>query len=161
MRFDVEVTGVQNVTDWMRQLPDQIRAEGLTSMENLVSEMVSYVINDKLAGQVLTKRSGRLANSIFGSAVIAGEQVVGTVGSRGVPYAGIQEYGGTTPAHDIYPNAAKALSFMWGGERAIFAHVHHPGSKIPENSYLRSTALDMHGQILDELRTGVLRAIQR
>lgn len=161
MKITAEVTGVQDVLGWVRDLPDRIRQEGLASMEDLVAGLVSYTINDKLAGQVLTRRAGRLASSIFGSAVVSGDLVVGTLGSKGVPYAAIQEYGGQTGPHDIMPTAARALSFIWHGDRVFFSHVNHPGSKIPENSYLRSTLLDMHDVILEELREGVLRAIHK
>lgn len=160
MNIYTEVTGVSDVVGWIQDLPDKIRTECLTSMENIVADVVGYVVSDKLSGQVLARRSGRLQASIYGSAAIQGDLVVGEIGSKGVPYAAIQEYGGQTSPHEIFPTAARALSFIWGGDRVFFAHVNHPGSKMPENSYLRSAILDMHEVILEEFRDGVLRAIQ-
>lgn len=157
----VQVTGAQDIEAYLHDLPDRIRAEGLVSVEDIIAELVSYTANDKLSGQVLQVQSGRLRNSLNGSAQIQGDLVVGTAGSYGVPYAGIQEYGGQTPAHDIFPNTAAALSFLWHGQSMIFSRVHHPGSKMPERSYLRSALLDMHDVILAELRDGVIRAVTK
>ena len=48
--------------------------------------------------------------------------VVGRVYSSGdVKYAGIHEYGGVIPAHEVIPVKAKALHFVIGG-KDVFAH---------------------------------------
>jgi hypothetical protein len=81
---------------------------------------------------------------------VTDDTIVGTAGAYDLPYLRIQEYGGVTSPHDIFPvNAAALAFFMPGGflpfkpgaatGDMVFAKVvHHPGSKIPERSYARS-----------------------
>jgi hypothetical protein len=70
------------------------------------------------------------------------------IDGNAIPYAKIQEEGGTTRAHDIFPVNASVLAFMApakmgfsGGPKQngmVFAKaVHHPGSRIPEHPYAR------------------------
>lgn len=49
-----------------------------------------------------------------------------TVGNSMI-YAAIQQFGGKTKAHDIFPRLKKALAFGGG----VYKKVHHPGSTIP------------------------------
>ena len=72
-----------------------------------------------------------------------------------MPYADIQEYGGRTSPHDIVPVKAQALRFMMEGKTVFAKIVHHPGSLIPERSYLRSALSDMQNQIVSELEQAV------
>ena len=89
-------------------------------------------------------------------------RVVGKVASSGdVKYAGIHEFGGKTPAHDIYPDKAKALAFMIGGKQVFAKVVHHPGSQMPERSFLRSSLSDMRQEILDGLEFAVKGALKQ
>lgn len=75
-------------------------------------------------------------------------KIEGRVYTDGVTYAAIQEYGGTTPAHEILPVNGSVLAFMspsgmgfssgGGMNGMVFARrVMHPGSRIPERSYAR------------------------
>ena len=47
-----------------------------------------------------------------------------------------------------------------GGEEVFARVVHHPGSRIPERSYLRSSLAEMAGQIETEMKAAALEAIQ-
>ena len=72
-----------------------------------------------------------------------------SVGSEGdVKYAAIQEYGGKTSAHEILPAKGYVLAFVAGGGQHFARRVEHPGSLIPERSYLRSSLEDMNDEIL-------------
>ncbi len=109
-------------------------------------------VDRNLSGAVLQSRSGALRASIR-SAVQAGDASVSvTLESVGVSYAAIQEYGGRTAAHDILALKAQALRFA-DGRFAMRAH--HPGSAIPERSYLRSAL----GELRAELEEGVKAAV--
>ena len=80
----------------------------------------------------------------------AGNEVVGRVFATGdLPYMAIHEFGGQTAPHDIFPVNAKVLHFFsdhaatfrtaaTAATNEVFAtHVRHPGSQMPERSYLR------------------------
>jgi len=57
------------------------------------------------------------------------------------------EYGGKTSAHEILPQKTQALSFVIGGASRFAHKVEHPGSLIPQRSYLRSSLDEMRGEI--------------
>ena len=108
--------------------------------------------NDKLSGQLLTAVSGDLRASIVSEAGLDGDLVVASVGSAGdVKYAAIQEYGGRTAAHEILPAKANALAFVAGGALHFAKRVEHPGSVIPERSYLRASLEEMTPEIVAAL----------
>jgi len=108
--------------------------------ETLALALADAVKLDKLSGQVLAARSGALRDSIEAEVSADGGAIVATVGSLGdLSYAAIQEYGGKTGAHEILPVKGKVLAFVAGGAMRFAARVEHPGSTIPERSYLRAT----------------------
>jgi phage gpG-like protein len=75
-----------------------------------------------------------------------------------VPYAAIQEYGGKTAAHEILPDKARVLAFALNGRQVFARRIQHPGSQIPERSYLRS-ALDEQGDDIAKDLTNVVTGL--
>lgn len=80
--------------------------------------------------------------------------VTGRVFIDTLPWAAIQERGGRTRPHTIEPAAANALAFLMpgrlgfsGGPKGsslVFAKkINHPGSDIPERSYMRLALVQM------------------
>ncbi len=99
---------------------------------------VSYIQTQKLSGQALNRVSSRLFKSIRRSkAVIRGGEIVSSIGSN-VSYAAIHEFGGTTKPHVILAKG-KAMAFLVGGKMVFAKKVNHPGSKIPERSFIRTS----------------------
>ncbi len=100
----------------------------------------------------LKVRTGALLNSVGASKKITtGEsgEVIGQIGSEGVPYAKIHEFGGTTKPHVIMARNAKALAFINGSGDQVFARfVNHPGSVIPARPYLRPALAAKQDEIL-------------
>ena len=76
-------------------------------------------------------------------------------------YAAIQEYGGKTSAHEILPVKGDVLAFVVGGGQHFARRVEHPGSLIPERSYLRSSLDDMKDEILAALADAAAEAWER
>lgn len=144
-------------------MPSAVRAALETKVRVLALKLQGHVVRDKLHGQVLNQRSGKLARSIQQEAPIAeGDGVYGRVFSSGdVKYAKIHEFGGTTPAHDIVPKKAEALAFMAGGKQVFAKVVHHPGSKMPERSFLRSSLADMAEEITQGLKSAVVEGLKK
>ena len=123
-------------------------------MAMLQDELLAKV-EANLSGDVLRTHSGALKASIAASLTADASSVSVEVGSTGVPYAAIQEYGGQTPPHDIVPVKARALAFA-----GVFAaRVHHPGSTIPARSYLGAALDALHDDITGGLKAAVLDAL--
>ena len=104
-------------------------------------DLAGYIKSNKLHGQVLHQRTGKLVGSIRAQpAQVSSDSVISRVGSYNCEYAAIHEYGGKTSPHDIYPRNKKAL--YWAGAAYPVKVVHHPGSQFPERSFLRSALAD-------------------
>ena len=160
MDFSYIISGTPEVLAGLQSLPDRLRVELNTEMEDIVAYLAMYVVTDKLSGQVLAQRSGRLAGSVGGGVTTdAGGTVTGTV-TADAPYAGIQERGGVTKPHTILPVTGRALKFRLGDQDVFASRVKHPGSVMPERSYLRSSLVDLHDRIVGDLSDAVARSIR-
>lgn len=144
------------VKAWLSEMPEKIRGRLTLTVYSLAEKLRNHVVNDKLMGQVLNRRTGRLGQSIQQRVESTDSSVTGIVYSAGdVPYARIQEYGGRTAAHVIEAKNGKALAFMMGDKQVFARRVNHPGSNIPERSYMRSSLADMKAEIIDRMREAV------
>jgi phage gpG-like protein len=152
----IEITGDKEVIARLLSMPEKVHAALVRKVYTLAFQLQRKVQTEKLAGQVLNKRTGALQSSIFTDVQQTPYEVSGKVAaSKSVPYAAIHEFGGKTRAHDILPNKAQALHFFMGGKEVFAKVVHHPGSVIPERSYLRSALGEMQYQIIQGLTEAV------
>jgi hypothetical protein len=105
------------------------------------------------AAAATNPKSGRLGASITASVSSARTSVRVDLSSSGVPYAGITEFGGSVPGHEIYPIKGMALSFAFGARGAsggdYFAHVFWPGAAIPGKHYIFGTLKAHRQEFLD------------
>jgi phage gpG-like protein len=144
--------GLDGLQARLDAFPAALASALLAKAQALGEALVDKVRNEKLSGQVLNARSGALRDSIAAEVTSAGGTVSATVASVGdVKYAAIQEYGGKTAAHEILPSKAAALAFVEGGATRFARRVEHPGSLIPERSYLRSSVEEMADAIVAAL----------
>lgn len=159
--FTIEVDD-SRVRAWFGKMPASIQQRVETAVYLLAEKLKSHVINDKLLGQVLNRVSGRLGQSIQQRVETSDKGATGIVYSAGdVPYARIHEYGGQTAAHVIEARGNGTLAFLWHGNQAFFKKVNHPGSKIPERSYMRSSLADMKEEIIERLRAATVEGAQQ
>jgi len=99
----------------------------------------------------LKVRSGSLLNSIPASKKVTVESdgtVTGQIGPQGIPYAAIHEFGGKTAPHRIEPRNAKVLALQIGGKDVFARFVNHPGSNVPQRSYLRTALAAKQDEIM-------------
>lgn len=144
----LRLEGSTSIIASLKSMPHAVYVALMQKTEALAVMLQSYIRTDKLSGQVLNARTGDLRRSIQKAVMAAPGLVIGRIFSSGdVKYAGIHEYGGRTAAHVIMPNKAQALSFMMGGKRVVFAMVNHPGSQMPERSYMRTGLADKREEI--------------
>lgn len=138
-------------------------ARALTlKVERLTMLLEAKVKTQKLNGQVLNRITGRLMASINREVKVQSNAVHGRVFSSGdVKYAAIHEFGGQTAPHLILPKKASVLRFTGKSGQTVFARkVNHPGSKMPERSFLRSSLTEMSEQISREMKEAVLQGIR-
>jgi len=160
--FSAELDGLDETAARLDAYPAALGAALASKAAELAAALADLVSNDKLAGSVLNARSGALRASIAADVSADGDGVRASVGSNGdVKYAAIQEFGGKTAAHEILPVKAQALSFVAGGALRFARRVEHPGSLIPERSYLRSSLDEMSGTIVAALAEAAAEVLER
>ena len=153
--FTVTLTGDKELIARLDAMPDKLRS-ALRAKVSALALKLEAKVKGKLTNDVLNVRSGDLRRSIYSDVQDSGDSVTGKVASSGdVKYAAIQEYGGTTKPHVIEAVNGKALAFQMNGKQVFFRRINHPGSNIPERSFLRSSLTDMRDEITTELEQTV------
>ena len=138
--------------------PDSVMLALRAKVEELRQALLAKV-DSNLSGDILQERSGALKASIVAEIAADGGVVSASVGSDGVPYAAIQEYGGTTPPHDIVCVKAKAVAFAGAAGMRFARRVHHPGSRITARAPLGAALDALHDEIAGGLKAAVLEAL--
>ena len=147
----LEVQGLDETSARFDAYPAALQA-ALGAKATELAAALADLVKDKLSGAVLNAGSGALRDSIAASVTADADGVLALVASEGdVKYAAIQEYGGKTSAHEILPVKGDVLAFVAGNGQHFARRVEHPGSVIPERSYLRSSLEDMKDEILSAL----------
>lgn len=122
-------------------------------VQRFVLLLQQKIKREKLQGQVLAHRSGRLDRSIIALPVVAeGPVVSGEVQGAGPPagYGVFHEKGGTH-SYIIEPKSKKALMFIaQGGAKAFARKVNHPAIKM--RSFMRSSLEEMQSEIIAGLQ---------
>lgn len=140
---------------------NRLHDELLPAMKTIGLELQTKVQDEKLSGQVLKVETGALRRSIHESTDDQGQLITTQVFSSGdVKYAAIHEFGGTTGPHEILPVKGKVLAFPMGGEMVFTTKVNHPGSKMPERSFMRSSLKEMQSEIVAEIGAAAQRATE-
>lgn len=155
--LDVSVTGLTEVVAGFDAMPAKVHAALVAKMGEL-EQLVIAKARDNLSGVVLNAKSGALRDSIAGQISDDGESVTATVGSYGVKYAAVQEYGATINIPDIVPTKAQALAFIMEGKLTFAKHVAAHTVTLPERSYLRSALDDLHADIVRGLGEAIVEA---
>ena len=95
MSFSVDVTALATLADKLRESSTNVGGALEQGMTTAMAKLAAYIQQNKLSGQVLNIRSGRLAQSV-GHPTVTREsdtRVVGAIG--GVFYGKVHEFGAT------------------------------------------------------------------
>jgi phage gpG-like protein len=159
LEFSLE--GESELAAILAALPDDLRAALAEKIDALAQNLLEQIVGVNLSGGVLNARSGALRDSIQLRGVDQDvTQSVEIISDGSAPYAAIHEYGGKTAAHEIIPDKANVLAFVLGGKQMFARRVQHPGSIIPERSYMRS-ALEAQGDAIAQALTETLTLLVR
>ena len=101
---EVKVEGVEKVSQTMKKFRSDLKGENFKKMTEASVYLMNYVQRNKLSGQVLKRRTGRLVGGMGYTVKDEYGNIVGRVGDK-VVYAAIHETGGT-----IRPKTAKFLT---------------------------------------------------
>lgn len=152
--LQIGIDGAAELAARLNALPDGLRSALMEKMGALAQDLYGQIVDVNLSGAVLNSRSGELRESIQLEIASQDARFDAQIYSNGdAPYAAILEYGGKTAAHEILPDKAKALAFVFNGKQIFARRIQHPGSQIAPHSYLRSA--------LDEQGTEILSSLQQ
>lgn len=157
-----EIIGGDKVLAYMAGIFPRVRAAARQSITRSLFELVAEVKSQKLSGQVLRNRTGRLRRSIHKSDVVdSGNEISGTVGTN-VQYAAVHEYGFagtvTVKAH------MRMIKQAWGkalkNPHEVSVRSHGRQVNLPERSFLRSALKEMAPAFIARLQTDINEALK-
>jgi phage gpG-like protein len=142
-------------TEKLAALAETLHLRARTVVEADTRKLLASV-RQKLSGEVLQSRTGRLRESIRAS--VSGLE--GRVESDGsVPYARIQDMGGVIKVPEIFPAPAKALAFAYGGRLVFAKHTAAHQVDIPARSYMRASLDEIAPVIAADMRHAIESAL--
>lgn len=146
------VIGASDVSARFDSISERLRAELVVGIGRAALLVQTQTKSQKLSGQVLNVRTGRLRRSINVKITEGDQAVTATVGTN-VKYAAVHEYGfdGTVSVREYLRRTKN------GNTATVRAHDRH--MHVPEKSFLRSALADMEGPIRLEFERAVQRAI--
>ena|SRR5579859_3216999 len=126
-------------------------------MPAAVGNLLAYIQDSKLSGQVLNQRSGNLKRSGFTEVASGDASVTGYVGfGRTVPYAAIHNYGGSINIPEV---DGKLMVFQRNG-LTVFTTKHRAFTvTMPERNFLESSATEREPVIREGFREAVAEAV--
>lgn len=154
----VRVEGAEAVVGRLLLAPKAIREQVFRAVEASAAAVTARV-KSKLSDDVLHVQTGRLRRSIHYVMTGSEELPTAAIGTN-VEYGAIHEYGGQTKAHVIEAVNARVLSFRASSGDQVFARrVFHPGSKMPQRSFLRSALGEEREAIRERIQKAVAGAL--
>lgn len=157
--IEASVTGDSAVVASIREQYRKITTNVEQSIGRLTLKLLTRVKVNKLSGQVLNVRTGRLRRSITQKVVNTPSQITGIVGTN-VEYARAHELGFngqvSVKAH------LRQIKMAWGKSitpRTVEIRAHSRQVNLPEKSFLRSALTDMAPEIMQTLQQSVRQGI--
>jgi len=161
MRINIAVVNGEIVARWLGDIPKKLTPALASALNKYIINLSNYIRFQKLSGQVLKKKTGRLRESILpilakqeGGLIWAG---IGT----DVVYARIHEFGGVTRPHIIERRWRKALHFIKDGQDIFAIKVKHPGSRIPARPYIHPSFEETQDQLVVGLEKAISESISK
>lgn len=152
MKITVKVTGTDKLRAQMGNAASEARSRLRQEINTLGILLSAYVQQNKLRGQVLKQRSGRLIASIHHELEENDQEVNALVGTN-VEYAGVHELGfnGSVQVKEHYRVMKKA----WGRPippRSVLVRTHPMKMNMGARPFLAPSLQEFEPQAIDRLR---------
>lgn len=164
--LEIKLTGGPELIDALEHKGPRIVQVLMSKVNALLFQLQSYIVGQKLSGQMLQRRSGKLAGSIRAvPAILDGANIVGSVEGAGGPafygkFFEVESAGGTggTKAHPIFAVKARALRFIWHGNVHFAKSVQHPG--FAARPFMTTSLMENAEKIRTELQAALDKEVQ-
>lgn len=140
--MEIEVTGIDTISAKIDNLSDDIKVKLRATMTDVVNMLQARIVDNKLNGGVLNRRTGNLYRSIKNEITEGEGSITGRVYTTGIPYAAIHEYGGTIKTR----LGTGAKPPRRPGKATI---------TMPMRSYMRSSLQELRDDIIKQLSVAV------
>lgn len=162
----IQILNAERVITGLNLRVDKVRTGAKSALDAWAYELADYIKANKLSGDPLNRRSGRLSSSVHPVDNSSADTIsAGAGGGAGVPYAKIHEYGGTInhPGGTAYFfSALLGRTFFVSNASAMAASLPRTQPHtidMPERSYMRSGLRDKAPSGIEALRAAVKEAI--
>lgn len=155
----VDIVGDRNLLRNLDQMPDTVRAILLEKVKGYTEQVADDVRANIM--ERLNQKTGNLLAGVQTELRTEGVRIDGRVYIAGSPHAVIQEKGGVTPPHMIYPRNGKVLAFMAATGHKVFAtRVFHPGGQIPPQHFMKDAFRENGPAISRGIKNAVVEGIR-
>lgn len=152
----MSVEGLPEVQGGIDAARDAILGRLKATISKLSVKLQARVKSQKLSGQVLNVRTGRLRRSISYKVEQQGDEIYGLVGTN-VEYARRHEFGmtGDEKVRAHMRTIKEAFGKSLKNPKAVMVRAHSRHINAPERSFLRSALAEMSEQIQTEIAAAV------
>jgi len=162
----LNVQGADKLLDKLRAAPSSIPQAVLQEMKNQMARAADWSRANRLSGDPLHRRSGRLSRSVTGNATLEGYVVRGTLSSN-LPYAHVHEDGGTfeIPAYSRRPPRSRTpggrLRKRTEAQQESSVTVQSHSATFPQRAFLRPSLVANRDKIVNGLYVAAITAFKR
>lgn len=160
MRIYVKLVDEQRVTAKFNRLPASLLAAMVKKAEQLRVRLRRYVIDSKLSGQVLNRKTGRLQRNVRTKVLSSPTKVVIQLWNIS-RYARIHEDGGMIPAHIIKPKRTQVLAWTKMGAVVFAKKVDMPTVMMPKRSFMATALKEMSVEMTLELKRSIIEDLKK
>lgn len=148
------LVGGDRVVANIEKMPARFDQEMRKGVARAALIVLRQTVQNKLQGQVLNVRTGRLQRSINASPVVEDDGVLVSKVGTNVRYARVHEYGfsGTVSVREHLRQSKQG--------RATSVRAHTRKVDLPARSFLRTALADMQGAVQRELQAAAEKAIK-
>jgi hypothetical protein len=162
MDFTVDIVGRNHLVGIFTSLPAITQMALKEQVEDITDEAEDLVIQLIEERTNPERSTGRWAQSVQARVVVDGQRITGLITFDGVPYARIQDRGGQTGPHMIYPREAKVLAFYAAtGEKVVTRRVSHPGARIPAMNVTRDARRELSARLSMNIKRALVNSIRQ
>lgn len=156
------ILGGDDLVKRLTAAPQDIQSALQASVTRMALRLLARVKNDKLSGQVLKVRSGKLRRGINQRVVREGSGVYGYVGTN-VDYGRLHEYGfkGSVSVRAHLRKMTQTFGKPMKTPKQVQVGSHNRNVDLPPRSFLRSALNEMQPEIERSMREAVKAAAKR
>ncbi|OMR00741.1 hypothetical protein AQ718_12655 [Burkholderia pseudomallei] len=162
MELSTKIKNASVVQRRVGKLVPNVRSALVQRVQRLAIALQGRVVADKLSGQVLNVRTGRLRRSINQAVTTTDTTITGVV-STPVEYAPAHEYGflGVVTVKEHLRQVTQAFGKPLKTPVTATVREHPMHMHFPPTSFLRSALKEMHDEILEEIQQAVSEGVNK